>query len=186
MNMEAFPCASRYIEGIEKIKNAVSHHGIMQANKPRKPARQAETTPAIKQMDRQVKPTLKGQVRAQNLAFAPSGVRKYPYVRPECGTRIVKARLCHIQTKRIATTAAKKGRSVFVRRNTTLLSHAAETPRTAHHPTRTKGHASLPYWSPMTSVTRVAHSPTTKGRVVERAICIVAGFSGTGIICGRS
>ena len=186
MNTEAFPCASRYIEGNEKIRNAVSHHGIMQANKLRKPARQAETSAPMKQIDRQVNPTLKGQVRAQNLAFAPSGVRKYPYVRLECGTSNVKARLCHNQTKRMATTATRKGRSVFVRRNTTRLSQAAETPSTKHHPTRTKGQVSLPYRSPMTRVTRVAHSPTAKGRMVESAICVVAGFSGTGIFCGRS
>jgi hypothetical protein len=70
MKMEAFPCASRYIEGNAKIRNAVSHHGITHANKPRKPARQPETSAAIKQTDRQVKPTLKGQVRTQNRASA--------------------------------------------------------------------------------------------------------------------
>src|SRR5216684_1039443 len=179
MNTEAFPCASRYIEGNEKIRNAVSHHGIMQANKLRKPARQPKTSAAMKQIDRQVNPTLKGQVKAQNLAFAPSGVRKYPYVRPECGISIVKACLCHNQIKRMATTAARKGRSVFVRRNTTRLSQVADTPSATHHPTRTKGHVSLPYRSPTTRVTRVAQSPTTKGTIVESATCIVDGFSGT-------
>jgi|ERR1700686_4555649 len=183
MNTEAFPCASRYTEGKEKIRDAVSHHGIMQANRLRNPARQAETSAAIKQIARQVRPTLKGQVKAQNLAFAPSGVRKYPYVRPECGTSIVKACLCHNQTKRMATTAARKGRSVVVQRNTTRLSQTAETASTTHHPTRTKGHVSLPYRSPMTMVIGVAQSPTTKGRMVESATCIVAGFSGTGIVC---
>jgi hypothetical protein len=186
MKMEAFPCPSRYMEGNEKTRNAVSHHGIMQANKLRKPARQAETSAAMKQMAKQVSPTLKGQVKAQNLAFAPSCVRKYPYVRPECGTSIVKACLCHNQTKRMATTAPRKGRSVFIRRNTTRLSQVAETPSIAHHPTRTKGKVSIPYRSPMTIVTRVAQSPTTMGRIVESATCRVAGFSGAGIICRES
>lgn len=158
----------------------------MQVNKLRKPARQAEASAAMKQIDRQVNPTLKGQVRAQNLAFAPSGVRKYPYVRPERGTSIVKAFLCHNQTRRMTTTAARQGRKVFERRNTIRLSQKAETPSTMHHPTRTKGHVSLPYCSPMTSVTGVAHSPTIKGRIVESATCIVAGFSGTDIIFGES
>ena len=53
-------------------------------------------------------------------------------------------------------------------------------------PTCTKGQVSLPYRSPMTKVTRVAHRPKTKGRIVESATCIVAGFSGTAFICGRS
>jgi hypothetical protein len=161
----------------------MSHHGIMQANKLRKPARQAETSAAMKKIDRQVNPTLKGQVRTQNLAFAPSGVWKYPYVRLECGTSIVKVRLCHAQTKRITITAARKGRSVFPRRNTTRLSQVAEMPSITHHPARTKGHASLPYRSPMIRVTLVAQSPTTKGSTVETATCSVSGFSGTGIVC---
>src|SRR6267143_3756765 len=110
MKIEAFPCPSRYNEGSEKIRNAVSHHGIMQANKLRKPARQAETTAAMKQIHRQVNPTLKGQVKAQNLAVAPSDLRRYRYVRPGCGTSIVKACLCHSQTKRITTTVARKGK----------------------------------------------------------------------------
>jgi hypothetical protein len=114
MKMEAFPCPSRYIEGSEKIRKAVSHHGIMQANKLREPVRQAETRAAMKQIDRQVNPTLKGQVKVQNLALAPSGIRKYPYLRPECGTSIVKACLCHSQIKRITTTATRKGKSVLV------------------------------------------------------------------------
>jgi hypothetical protein len=59
----------------------------------------------MKQTDRQVKPTLNGHVRTQNLAFAPSGVRKYPYVRPARGTSVVKACLCQIQIKRIAAMA---------------------------------------------------------------------------------
>src|SRR5260370_41940422 len=117
--MEAFPSPSKYIEGSAKIRNAVSHHGIMQANVRRAPARQPETSAAMKQTDRQVKPTLNGQVRTQNLAFAPSDVRKYPYVRPERGTSIVKACLCHNQIKRMATMAARNGRSVFEGRNTT-------------------------------------------------------------------
>src|SRR6267143_1791937 len=119
MKMEAFPCASRYMEGSVKIRNAVSHHGIMQASKRRKPARQPVTSAAMKLTDTQVKPILNGKVRTQNLAFAPSGCRKYPHVRPERGTSIVNACLCHHQIKRMAIMAARKGKSVFVRRNTT-------------------------------------------------------------------
>ena len=114
MNTEAFPCAWRYIEGNEKIKNAVSHHGIMQAIKPRRPARHAEISAAMKQIDMQANPTVKGKVRVQNPAFAPSGVRKYPYVNPDRGTSVVKACLCHNHTKRMASMAARNGRSVFV------------------------------------------------------------------------
>jgi hypothetical protein len=159
----------------------VSHHGITQANKLRKPALQAETSAATRQMDRQVNPTVKGQVRTQNLAFAPSGVRKYPYVRTECGTSIVKACLCHNQTKRVTTTAARKGSNVFVRRNTTRLSQVAERPSATHHPTMAKGHVSCPYRPPVSRMTNVAHSPITKGRMVESATSIVLGFSGTAI-----
>ena|SRR6202035_1660228 len=119
MKIEAFPCASRYMEGNAKTKNVASHHGIMQANKRRKPARQPVTSAAMKQIDTQVNPTLNGKVRTQNLAFAPSGCRKYPYVRPECGTSIVNACLCHHQIKRVASIAARKGKSVFVPGNTT-------------------------------------------------------------------
>src|SRR5260370_6366721 len=186
MKMEAFPCASRYSEGNEKMRIAVSTHGIMQANKLRKPARQPKTIAAMKQIDRQVNPTLKGQVKAQNLAFAPSRARKYPYVRPECGTSIVKDCLCHNQTKRMASTAARKGRSVFVRRNTTRLSQVADTPSATHRPTRTNVQVSLPYRSPTTRVTRVAQRPTANATIVESATCIVDGFSGTAFICGRS
>ncbi len=183
MNIEAFPCPSRYIEGNEKIRNAVTHHGIVQANSPRKPARQADTSAATKQIDKQVNPTLKGQVRVQNPAFAPSGVRKYPYVRLERGTSIVKARLCHNQTKRITITAAKKGRSVFVRRKTARLSQAAERPSATHHPTKTKGMVSHPCCSPMTIVTGVANNPRTNGTMVARAISmVVADFSGIVIL----
>jgi hypothetical protein len=112
--MDAFPCASRYIEGKEKIKNAVSHHGITQANKRRKLARQADTRVSVKKKDKNTNPTLNGQVRVQNLAFAPSGFRKYPYVSPERGTSIVKACLCHSQITRMAITAAKRGKSILV------------------------------------------------------------------------
>jgi hypothetical protein len=150
----------------------------MQANKLREPARQPETSAAMKQMDRQVNPALKGQVKTQNPAFAPSGFRKYPYVRPERGTSIVKACLCHNQTKRMTTTAARKGKSVFVRRNTTRLSQVAETPSATHHPTKTKGIVSHPYRSPMTIVTRVAQSPKINGTMVESATCSVRGFPG--------
>jgi hypothetical protein len=150
----------------------------MHADKKRKPARQAETSAAMKQIDRQVSPTLKGQVRIQNLAFAPSGFRKYPYVRPERGTNIVKACLCHNQTKRITTMATRKGTSVLVRRKTTRLSQVAEMPRATHHPTKTKGIVSHPYFSPMTIVTQVAQSPMINGTMVESPICTVAGFSG--------
>src|ERR1700722_3609305 len=114
MNMEAFPCASRYIEGSAKIRSAVSHHGIMQANERRLPARHPETSAAVKQTDRQVKPTQNGQLRTQNRAPAPSGVKKYPYVRPELGTSIVNACLCHSQIRRMTMMAARKGRSVFL------------------------------------------------------------------------
>jgi len=184
MKMEAFPCPSRYIEGSEKIRNVVSHHGIMQANKLRKPARQTETSAAMKPIDRQVNPTLKGQVKTQYLALAPSGVRKYPYVRPERGTSIVKACLCHTHTKRMATTAAREGRSVFVRRNTTRLSQVAETPSATHQPTRTKGTASHPNRSPKSIVYGAALSMTTSGTIVASATCIVDAFSGTAFMCG--
>jgi len=49
-------------------------------------------------MNRQADPNLNGQVRVQNQAFVPFGVRKYPYMRPERGTSIVEACLCHNQT----------------------------------------------------------------------------------------
>lgn len=169
------------MEGKEKIRNAVTHHGIVQANSPRKPARQADTIAAVKQIDKQVKPTLKGQVKVQNPAFAPSGVRKYPYVRPERGTSIVKACLCHSQTKRITSTATRKGTSVLLRWKTARLSQAPERLKAMHHPTKTNGTVSHPCCSPMTIVTRVAHSPRTNGTMVERAICKVAGFSGMDI-----
>ena len=42
MNTEAVPCASRYMEGSAKMRNAVSHQVITQANKLRVPARQPE------------------------------------------------------------------------------------------------------------------------------------------------
>jgi hypothetical protein len=104
------------MEGSEKIRNVVIHHGIMQANKPRKPARHAETSPAMKQITRAVIPTLNGQLRVQNRAFTPSGFRKYPYVRPERGTSSVKASLCQDQTKRTTTTARRKGKSILLDR----------------------------------------------------------------------
>src|ERR1700730_10073048 len=105
MKTDAFPCASRYIEGSAKTKHAVSHHGIMQANERRAPVRHPETSAAIQQITRQAKPTHSGQSRTQNRAFAPSGWRKYPYVRPEGGTNMVNACLCQTQIERIATMA---------------------------------------------------------------------------------
>src|ERR1700693_604489 len=101
MNTDAFPCASRYIEGSAKIRNAVSHHGIMQANERRAPVRHPETSAATQQIARQVKPTQSGQSRTQNRAFAPSGLRKYPYVRPDSGTNFVNDCLCQNQIERI-------------------------------------------------------------------------------------
>lgn len=56
----------------------MTHQGIVQAKRPRKPARQADTIAVVKQRNKQVKPTLKGQVSVQNAALAPSGLRKYP------------------------------------------------------------------------------------------------------------
>ena len=70
MKTEAFPCASRYIEGNAKTRNVVTHHGSTQANNPRRRARQPETSAAIRQATRQVRPTQKGQARTQNLASA--------------------------------------------------------------------------------------------------------------------
>jgi hypothetical protein len=150
----------------------------MQAAKRRKPARQAENSAAMKQINRQANPTLRGQVRVQNLAFAPSGFKKYPYVSPERGTNIVKACLCHNQTKRMTPIAARKGTSILVRRKTARLSQLAEMPRATHHPPKTIGNVSHPYFSPMTIVTQVAQSPMINGTMVERAICPVVGFSG--------
>jgi hypothetical protein len=95
------------MEGNAKMRNAVSHHGITQANKLRVPARQAETSAVMKQRDKQIKPTRKGHVKTQNLAFAPCGVRKNPYVRPGRGTSIANACRCHNQ--RMTTIAARKG-----------------------------------------------------------------------------
>src|SRR5204863_9609362 len=90
MKMEAFPWPSRYIDGNAKTINAASHHGIMQANEPRAPARHPRITATRQQTDRQAKPTQNGHERTQNRALAPSGWRKYPYVRPVCGTRRVR------------------------------------------------------------------------------------------------
>src|SRR5258707_5529964 len=99
--MEAFPWPSRYMDGRAKTMNAASHHGIMQANERRAPARHPKTSAAMKQIDRQAKPNQNGKERTQSRAFAPCGWRKYPYVRPVCGTRRVKACLCQNQIARI-------------------------------------------------------------------------------------
>src|SRR5260370_41576847 len=98
-------------------------------------------------------PHSKGTSQSPEYSFAPSDVRKYPYVRPEWGTSIVKACLCHNQTKRMATTAPRKGRCVFIRRNTTRVSQVDETPSMSHHPTRPKGKGPLQYGTPITMVT---------------------------------
>ena len=149
----------------------------MHADKKRKPARQDETSAAMKQINREVNPILRGQVRVQNFAFAPSGVRKYPYVSPERGTNIAKACFCHNQTKRITPMAARKGTSILVRRKTARLSQMAEMPSATHHPTRTMGVVPCPYFSPMTIVTEVAHNPMINGMMVESMISAVVGFS---------
>jgi len=78
MNTKAFPCAARFIEGAAKARNADNHQGTMQANERRAPARQPEINDAMQQTDRQVNPTQNGQVRTQNPAAAPAGLRKYP------------------------------------------------------------------------------------------------------------
>src|ERR1700738_1982426 len=119
MKMEAFPCPSRYIEGNEKMSNVASHHGAMHANELRAPARHHKTSATMQQTDRQAKPTQNGHTRTQNRARAPSGVRKYPYVRPAFGTSRVNACLCQNQINRIVTTAARNGRNVLTRSNKT-------------------------------------------------------------------
>src|ERR1700719_4746665 len=119
MKMEAFPCPSRYIEGKEKMSSAASHHGTMQANEPRALARHHKTSATMQQTDRQARPTQNGHRRTQNRACAPSGVRKYPYVRPAFGTSTVNACLCQNQINRIVTMAAKNGRNVLTRPNKT-------------------------------------------------------------------
>src|SRR5713226_7856601 len=186
MNTEAFPCASKYIEGSAKMRKAASHHGIMQANERRAPARQPKTTAVMQQTDRQAKPDHNGQLRTQNRACAPSGLRKYPYVRPADGTSIVNAFLCHNQIKRIVTIAARNGRIVFARRNKTRLSQAAVRNSATHHPTRRKGTALIPYRPPISIVPGVAQAATTTETTVESATWIVAGFSGSAIKGGSS
>lgn len=119
MKIEAFPCPSRYIEGSEKMSNAASHHGTMHANEPRAPARHHKTSATMQQTDRHAKPTQNGHTRTQNRACAPSGVRKYPNVRPAFGTSTVNACLSQNQINGIMTTEAKNGRSVLRRPNKT-------------------------------------------------------------------
>src|SRR5712692_5701570 len=117
--MDAFPCPSRYIDGSAKTINAASHHGIMQVNKRRTPARHPKTRATRQQTDRQAKPTQNGQERTQNRAFAASGRRKYPYASCACGTSTLKACLCQSQTERMVPTAARNGRNVITRENKT-------------------------------------------------------------------
>jgi hypothetical protein len=74
--------------------------------------------------------------------------------------------------------AARKGTSILVRRKTARLIQLAEMPRTTHHPTKTIGIVSHPYFSGMTIVTQGAQSPMINGTMVESAICPVVGFSG--------
>jgi hypothetical protein len=119
MNMEAFPCPSRYTEGSAKMTNVASHHGTMYPNEPRALARHHKTRATMQQTERQAKPTQNGHTRTQNRACAPPGVRKYPYVRPALGTSTVKACLCQNQINRVATMAAKNGRNVPTRPNKT-------------------------------------------------------------------
>src|SRR6267142_7068083 len=119
MKMEAFPCPSRYIEGSEKMSNAASHHGTMHANEPRALAHHHKTSATMQQIERQPKPTQNGHTRTQNRACAPSGVRKYPHVRPSFGTSRVNACLCQSQINGIVTIAAKNGRIVLRRSNKT-------------------------------------------------------------------
>src|SRR5439155_19677408 len=136
MKMEAFPWPSRYIDGSAKTINAASHHGIMQANERRAPARHPRISATRQQTDRQAKPNQNGSKRTQNLALAPSGWRKYPYVRPVCGTRRVKACLCQNQIVRITTTAARNGRNDFASWSKTRLSPIANPSRTTHQATK--------------------------------------------------
>ncbi|MGA8307743.1 MAG: hypothetical protein WB723_18860 [Candidatus Acidiferrales bacterium] len=109
INREAFPCPSKYIDGIASTTTAASHHGIMHVNEKRAPARHHETNAAMRQTDKQIKPTQNGQTRTQNRASAPSGFRKYPYASPTFGTSKVNARLCHNQIAMITATALKNG-----------------------------------------------------------------------------
>ena len=167
--MEAFPWPSRYIDGSAKTINAASHHGIMQANERRAPARHPRISATRQQTDRQAKPNQNGSKRTQNLALAPSGWRKYPYVRPVCGTRRVKACLCQNQIVRITTTAARNGRNDFTSWSKTRLSPIANPSRTTHQATKTKGSASVPYCSPIIIVPGVARTTTIRGAIVARA-----------------
>src|SRR2546430_16183775 len=103
MKMEAFPWPSRYIDGNAKTINAASHHGIMQANERRAPARHPKISATRQQTDRQAKPTQNGSERNQNLALAPSGWGKKTYARAGGGTRRGKGRLCQNQIAGVKT-----------------------------------------------------------------------------------
>src|ERR1700683_979176 len=119
MKMEAFPCPSRYIEGSAKITIAASHHGTMHAIERRALPRHHKTSATMQQTDRQATPTQNGHTRTQNRAFAPSGLRKYPYVRPAFGTSAVNDCLCQNQINKIVMMAAKNGKNVLMRPNKT-------------------------------------------------------------------
>jgi hypothetical protein len=182
MNIKAFPSMARFIEGAAKTIKAKSHHGTMQANERRAPARQPEISVAMRQTSRQVNPTQNGQVRTQNRALAPSGLRKYPYGRSEPGKNEINACLCHNPIKRIATMAAVKGRSVLAPWNNIRLSQAADANNTTHHPTRTNGHASQPKRSQIIIAAAVAQTPISMGARVTSATCIGAGSLATDLI----